>query len=185
MARPRSISDERILRALGEVISAQGPGFTVADVAAAAGISVGTVAQRFGSKHGLLKALSAAAIEQIEGQVMAAASAAPTPLDAVRAAVLGAYRDLDDPATAVNNLGQLASDLADPELRALLGKGYAVLENSLHPLLRAANLPAGLARLLVSLANGTAIDWSVRPRGRLLDRLAEDMDMVLKGWGER
>jgi AcrR family transcriptional regulator len=182
VARPRSISDERILNALGEVISEQGPGFTIADVAARAGVSVGTVAQRFGSKQGLLKALGVAGVQGIESKVTAAAAAASTPLEAVRAAVLNVYRDLDDPATAANNLGQLAADLADPELRALLGEFHTVLENSLLPLLRSADLPAGLARLLVSLANGTAIDWSVRPRGRLVDRLGADMDIVLKGW---
>lgn len=182
MARPRSITDERLIAALGAVISQRGPGFTIADVAAQAGVSVGTVAQRFGSKHGLLKALSRTGIEQITQQVNAAAAASPDPIAAVRAAILDVYRGLDDPSTAVNNLGQLAADLADPDLRALLGEFYSVLENSLVPLLRAAGLPAARARLLVSLANGTAIDWSVRPKGSLTDRLAEDLDIVLNGW---
>ncbi|HEX8865870.1 MAG TPA: TetR/AcrR family transcriptional regulator, partial [Lentzea sp.] len=41
MARPRTISDERILNAVAAVIDRRGPEFTVADVAAEAGVSVG------------------------------------------------------------------------------------------------------------------------------------------------
>jgi AcrR family transcriptional regulator len=169
VARPRSISDERLLSALGTVISTRGPGFTVADVAAEAGVSVGTVAQRFGSKHGLLKALSLQGLQQVRDQVRAAPD--------IRTAILDVYRGLDDPATAANNLGQLATDLADLELRALLGEFYAVLEAEL-----AVHGSPQLARILAALANGTAITWSVDPRGSLLDRLAEDIDAVLKGW---
>ena len=169
MARPRSITDERLLSALGTVIATRGPGFTIADVAAQAGVSVGTVAQRFGSKQGLLKALSRQAVHEVAGQVRAAPD--------IKAAVLAVYRALDDPATAANNLGQLAGDLADPELRALLGEFYAVLEAEL-----AAHASPRLARILSALANGTAIAWSIDPRGSLLDRLAEDIDAILEGW---
>lgn len=169
MARPRSISDERLLAALASVINARGPGFTVADVAAEAEVSVGTVSQRFGSKHGLLKALSRQALLQVREQVRAAPD--------IRTAILDVYRGLDDPATAANNLGQLATDLADLELRALLGEFHAVLEAEL-----ALHGSPQLARILAALANGTAITWSVNPRGSLLDRLAEDIDAVLKGW---
>ncbi|MFD1052024.1 TetR/AcrR family transcriptional regulator, partial [Kibdelosporangium lantanae] len=42
MARPKTITDERLLTALAQAISEVGPGFTVADVAARAGVSVGT-----------------------------------------------------------------------------------------------------------------------------------------------
>jgi AcrR family transcriptional regulator len=173
VARPRTITDERLLDALSQVINHVGPGFTVADVAAEAGVSVGTVAQRFGSKQGLLKALSRAAIARVADMVRAAGS--------VREAILSVYADLDDPETAPHNLAQLAMDIADPELRALLGEFYATLAAELAPMLPGA--PPGAARLLVSLANGTAIDWSIRPSGgRLVDRLAHDVDVVLDGW---
>jgi AcrR family transcriptional regulator len=175
VARPRTITDERLLNALGAVISEHGPGFTVADVAAAAGVSVGTVSQRFGSKHGLLKALSQAAVGQVRDQVRSAADA----LDAI----LVVYRALDNPSTAANNLGQLAIDLGDPELRELHGEFFAAFEQELAPLARAVpGAPPQAARILVSLANGTAIAWSVRPSGSLLDRLAQDITAVLKGW---
>nr|WP_042183858.1 TetR/AcrR family transcriptional regulator [Kibdelosporangium sp. MJ126-NF4]CEL15915.1 Transcriptional regulator, TetR family [Kibdelosporangium sp. MJ126-NF4]CTQ93839.1 Transcriptional regulator, TetR family [Kibdelosporangium sp. MJ126-NF4] len=175
MARPRTITDERLLNAVGVAISARGPGFTIADVAAVAGVSVGTVSQRFGSKHGLLKALFEAAIDQVRAQVRAAAD--------VRAAIMDVYRELDDPATAANNLGQLAADLADPQLREAHGEFFAVFEQELAVHVRGVpGAPPHAARILVCLANGTAISWSVRPSGSLLDRIAEDIDAVLKGW---
>src|SRR5688500_10949650 len=58
VARPKTITDERLLAAAAQVIARKGPGFTIADVAARAEVSVGTVAQRFGSKSGLLQALT-------------------------------------------------------------------------------------------------------------------------------
>ncbi|WP_173125162.1 TetR/AcrR family transcriptional regulator [Kibdelosporangium persicum] len=175
MARPRTITDERLLSALGAVISTHGPGFTVADVAAEAGVSVGTVSQRFGSKHGLLKALSQAAVGQVRAQVRDAPD--------VLGAILAVYRGLDDPSTAANNLGQLAIDLADPELRELLGEFFAAFEAELAVHTRTvAGAPPQAARILVSLANGTAIAWSVRPAGSLVDRITEDVTAVLEGW---
>ena len=175
MARPRTITDERLLSALGTAIAQHGPGFTVADVAAAAGVSVGTVSQRFGSKHRLLVALSRAAVEQVRAQVRAAAD--------VRAAILAVFHGLDDAATAPNHLGQLAIDLSDSELRVLHGAFFEAFEAELA--VHAAGVPGAppqAARILVCLANGTAIAWSMRPSGSLLDRLTEDIDAVLKGW---
>jgi AcrR family transcriptional regulator len=175
VARPRTITDERLLDALTQVIAARGPAFTIADVAERAGVSVGTIAQRFGSKHGLLKALSQAATDKIAGQVRSAG----TVLDAL----VSVYKDLDDPETAARNLAMLAGDLADPQLRALLGRFYEVLADELTVLVRALpGAPPNAARLLVSLTNGTAIDWSVRPDGRLADRLTADIGAVLDGW---
>ncbi|ALG14363.1 TetR family transcriptional regulator [Kibdelosporangium phytohabitans] len=175
MARPRTITDERLLSALGTAIGEHGPSFTVADVAAVAGVSVGTVSQRFGSKHGLLKALSRTAVDQVRAQVRAAPD--------LRTAILEVFRALDDSSTAANHLGQLAIDLSDPELRDLHGEFFAAFEAELAIHARGVpGAPPTAARILVCLANGTAISWSVRPSGGLLDRLAADIDAVLKGW---
>ncbi|WP_130345166.1 TetR/AcrR family transcriptional regulator [Herbihabitans rhizosphaerae] len=189
MARPKTISDERILDACGAVITANGPGFTLAEVAERAGVSVGTVAQRFGSKLGLLRALSRQAIGQAVDEMRAAAEHATDPVAAVREAAVAAYSGLGDAEEAANNLGVLAIDLADPELRALLGDHYAARENELRALLRAAAgelphapSPAVAARVLHGLVGGISMDWSVRPHGTLADRLRQDVDAVLDGW---
>lgn len=173
VARPRTITDERILNAVAAVIDRRGPEFTVADVAAEAGVSVGAVAKRFGSKSGLLQALTKAGTEEVVRRMREA--------DTVRDALLTWFDRLADPVVATNNLAQLGVDLIDPELRALLARHYEVLEEELEVLCAAEGLPSNAARVLAALVYGISMDWSVRPRGDLLVRTAEDIDLVLEG----
>ncbi|MGZ3141647.1 TetR/AcrR family transcriptional regulator [Lentzea chajnantorensis] len=173
MARPRTISDERVLTAVATVIDRRGPEFTVADVAAEAGVSVGAVAKRFGSKSGLLQALTRAGTEDVVRRTREAGG--------VRAALLTWFDRLADPVVATNNLAQLGVDLIDPELRALLAGHYAAMEAELEVLCAAEGLPPNAARVLAALVYGIAMDWSVRPRGELMARMEEDVDLVLEG----
>ncbi|AIG81124.1 TetR/AcrR family transcriptional regulator [Amycolatopsis japonica] len=188
MARPRSITDERLLTAAGTVIGKVGPGFTLAQVAAEAGVAVGTVAQRFGSKNGLLLALSRANTRSVVG-LMRECGELADPVEALRAAVVVVYEGLGDAETAANHLGQLGVDIGDPELRALLGEHFTAVEAELRRLVRAAtrDLPGApgvvrAARVLLGVANGAALDWSIRPKGRITERLGQDVDAVLTAW---
>ena len=195
MARPTHITDERLIAAAGVVISRLGPGFTLADIAAEAQVSVGTVAQRFGSKHGLLVAMTRGAIEGMRGRLRGPGDGpGPSdgdPISATIQAIVAAYAPLDDPGTAANNLAQLAVDLADPELRLLMAEFYSVMEAELAALLARAVVAGALpgappaaqaARILAGLADGTAVHWSARPEGALGDRLRADLSAVLGGW---
>jgi AcrR family transcriptional regulator len=191
MARPREITDERMLTAAGVVISRLGPAFTLADVARQARVAVGTVAQRFGSKHGLLVAMTRTAVESLHRDMRAAVTDIGDPVAAVIEALVKLYAALDDPGTAANNLAQLAFDLADEELRALMAELYAVMEAELMPLLSRAvadgHLPGAppapvAARILSAIVDGTALHWSARPIGGLGDRMRSDLDAVLAGW---
>ncbi|MER7863922.1 TetR/AcrR family transcriptional regulator [Amycolatopsis japonica] len=188
MARPRSITDERLLTAAGTVIGKVGPGFTLAQVAAEAGVAVGTVAQRFGSKNGLLLALSRSNTRSVVG-LMRECGELADPVEALRAAVVVVYEGLGDAETAANHLGQLGVDIGDPELRALLGDHFTTVEAELRRLVRAAtrDLPGApgvvrAARVLLGVANGAALDWSIRPKGRITERLGQDVDAVLTAW---
>ncbi|MFD1149795.1 TetR/AcrR family transcriptional regulator [Saccharothrix hoggarensis] len=190
MARPKTITDERLLTAAAEVIGGKGPGFTMADVAARAGVSVGTVAGRFGSKSGLLQALTRQTSTDNVRRMRAAAAAGADPVAGLRAALLTWFEGLTDPAEAQHHLAQLGVDLIDPELRALLADLYAVTEETVLDLTRQADLPHGppperAARVLTGLLYGVSMDWSIRPRGALADRLAEDVDAVLDAWKGR
>lgn len=189
MARPQTITDQRLLVATGEVIGRHGPGFTLAQVAAEAGVSVGTVAQRFGSKSGLLRALTVHFTDEAAVTMRAAAESAASPVDGLRAAAVVTHVGLGDAKTAANHLGQLGVDLVDPVLRQLLGEHYAAMENELRRAFRAAaaDLPrapsaARAAQVLLAVVNGVSMDWSIRPNGRLEDRLSADVDAVLDGW---
>ncbi|RSM84100.1 TetR family transcriptional regulator [Amycolatopsis sp. WAC 01375] len=188
MARPRTITDERLLTAAETVIGMVGPGFTLAQVAAEAGVAVGTVAQRFGSKNGLLQALSRLNTRSVVGRMRECGELAD-PVEALRAAIVVVYEGLGTPATAANHLGQLGVDIGDPELRALLGEHFTAVEAELRRLTRVAaqDLPGApgvvsAARVLLGVANGAALDWSIRPKGRFVDRMGQDVDAVLTAW---
>lgn len=189
VVRPRKISDERLLAAAGSVIARLGPGFTLADIATEAGVVAGTLVQRFGSKHGLLAALSRMTIDALPDSIRTAAKGHADPLDALRAGLAQPYAALDDPAAAANNLAQLAVDFADAELRGLLAELYAAVEAEVAILVQdaAATLPGAppapqAARVLTALAEGSAIRWSVRPAGSLRERIRTDIDAVLTTW---
>jgi len=192
VARPRSITDERLLAAAETVIGRCGPGFTLAQVAAEAGVAVGTVGQRFGSKAGLLQALSRRATVRAVEQMRAYADAADDPVVGLRSAAVSVYAVLGDAEEAANHLGQLGVDIGDPGLRALLGEHYTAVETELRRLVRAAapalphapSVPRA-ARALLAVINGVSIDWSIRPQGRLADRLTEDVNAVLAAWEAR
>jgi AcrR family transcriptional regulator len=192
MARPRKITDERMLTAAGAAISRLGPAFTLADVAQEAQVAVGTVAQRFGSKHGLLVAMTKASIETLRAELRAAAAGdTGDPVTVLARVLVERYALLDDPDTAANSLAQLAVDLADAELRRLMAEFYAVMEAELQPLLHRAvadgDLPGAppvpvAARVLCSVADGTAVHWSASPTGSLCERMRADLEAVLAGW---
>ncbi len=191
MARPRTITDERLLTAAGTAITRFGPAFTLADVAREAQVAAGTLVQRFGSKHGLLVAMTRAAVASMRRSLRAAVADVDDPTAAVIQALVGWYAPLDDPHSAANNLAQLAFDLADDQLRALMAEFYAVMEAELQPLLgravAAGDLPgappaAVATRILTAIADGTAIHWSTCPVGSLRARMRADLQAVLAGW---
>ncbi|MEV0397980.1 TetR/AcrR family transcriptional regulator [Polymorphospora rubra] len=190
MARPRKITDDRLLAAAAAVIGRHGPGFTLADIAAEAQISAGTLIHRFGSKHGLLTAMLAASIDAAR-QPATTSPDDGDPVAAIRRALVDRYTAIDNPGTAPNHLAQLATELADEHLRAGLADLHTAVETAVTALVRAAadtgalpGAPAAAvaARILTATADGTAIHWSTRPDGHLRDRLTTDLDAILAGW---
>lgn len=187
MARPRKITDEELVAACGRVIGRHGPGFTLTQVAAEAGVAVGTVSGRFGSKHGLLLAMMTTTTAGVEHRMHAAAEAAGDPVAALTAALLVTAEGLDDPTTTTHHLAQLGTDLADPRLRAGLRELRARVQDVLAALFARADLPgapppAHAARVVDATAQGTQQDWALNPSGTLTDRLRADLDAVLTPW---
>jgi AcrR family transcriptional regulator len=180
-----------MITAAGVVIGRRGAAFTLADVAREARVAVGTVAQRFGSKHGLLVAMTRQAVGALRGTVREAGDGLGDPVLAPVAALVAVYGPLDDADTAANNLAQLAFDLSDPELRGLMADFYAVMEAEVAELVERAVAAGGLpgappaavaARILTAIVDGTAVHWSARPVGGLCDRMREDLGAVISGW---
>lgn len=186
MARPRKVSDEELIAACGRAIGRFGPGFTLAQVAAEAGVAVGTVAGRFGSKRSLLLAMMNSGADGMAAWLREAA-AGLAPLDAIRTTMLVSGEGVADPATTSNHLGQLGVDLADPELRAGFARLRAGVREVLTELFAAADLPgapppAQAARIIAALAHGALMDWALDPAGELTDVLRPDLDAVLGAW---
>lgn len=186
MARPRKISDAGLLDAAASVTAERGPEFTIGDVADRAGVAVGTVSGRFGSKAGLLRAMLSSGKDRVVTGMRERARAAGGGYAGLRAALLGWFAPMDA-TVAANNVAALGVDLLDPELRSLLGELFSAVEKEVRDLVRAAALPgaprpARAARLLVGLVNGSVLAWSVRPTGQLHTRIAGDIDAVLEAW---
>lgn len=186
MARPRKISDDELLAACERAIGRYGPGFTLAHVAAEAGVAVGTVAGRFGSKQNLLLAMMNVGVAEVTTR-MRAASAGVDRIAAITAAVLVTTEGVDDPATAPNHLAQLGVDLADAELRVGLAAMRAGVHEVLTELFAAAALPAApppaqAARIVAALAHGALMDWALNPTDTVADVLTTGIEAVLAGW---
>src|SRR5262245_43303429 len=119
--RPRTVTDADILMAAGRVIAKVGPArLTLAQVGRAIGLSAGALVKRFGSKRGLLLAMSRQSVESVDACFAAVRSAHPAPLDAFVAAALEMTRYVQTPEEVANQLAFLQIDLSDPEFYALM-----------------------------------------------------------------
>ncbi len=184
------MTDGAVLAACERVIGQHGPNFTLAQVAAEAGVAVGTVAGRFGSKHGLLVALMDTSTAALEERMRAVAQEHDDPIEAVRAALLVTVVGIDDPETAAQHLGQLGVDLADPVLRARFARQREVVREVLAELIGKASLPGApaaesAAAMLASLAQGVQLDWALAPEGALPERLGNELDRCCRAGGTR
>ena len=188
LGRPRTISDEAILEALGRAVSRVGPArLTLADVAAEAGIAAPTIAQRFGSKRNLLLAFSAQAPGRLEASFAAARSAHASPLAALLSDPLGAARAMDSPAALAHHLAFLQLELADPEFHRHVLEHARVARQQIRLLLDAAVehgelRPCDTGRLAQAIQvtyNGTLITWAVFRQGRLAAQLRRDLEFIL------
>jgi AcrR family transcriptional regulator len=187
--RPRGVDDAAILRAAAEVMGRVGPaGLTLAAVAREVGLVPGTLVQRFGSKRGLLVALSeqsakdvAALPERVRGQHASV-------LAALTALMVESMAPMATPETFANHLAFLCMDLADPELyepaRAVHLAQRRTIETLLAEAVTADELQAGtdvsaLAGTVQAITAGSGLTWALDRRGTLAERLREEIDTVL------
>lgn len=192
MARPVGTLDDALLDAADRVLMTEGPtGFTLARAAASAGVSAATSIKRFGSKERLFLWLSQRWVASLHEGLAEVVQDVDSPLQRLRAAALYNYHDLDNPATASNQLAALAIDLQNDEMRGWLHVGWDRVRRHLKQHAAAAVAagelvgappPAQLARMVMATMEGGCLVWSVHPEGSLVDRLAADLDALLSGW---
>ncbi|WP_329380073.1 TetR/AcrR family transcriptional regulator [Streptomyces sp. NBC_01351] len=187
--RPRGIDDAAILHAAVGVMGRTGPArLTLAAVAKEVGLVPATLSQRFGSKRGLLLALSERGVDEI-GRLHAHVRAEhASPLEALAALTGGAWSAVVTPEEFANHMAFLCSDLADPEfhrlalaaeqaqqaaVRSLLAEAVAAGE------LRPDTDTAGLARAVRQATTGASVLWAVDREGTLTGRRLDALAATL------
>ena len=192
--RPRTIDDGAILEAAARTISRLGPSnVTLADVAAAVGLSPATLVQRFGSKRGLMLALAEQGVAAVDACFAAARAAHRTPLAALVAAATEMTRYVDTPEEMANHLAFLQIDLSDPEFYRLMFEnstrtlaGYkALLDEAVKDGELVKCDTRRLAGAVVSMAGGSPIAWAVMRQGTAAQFVRRDLQTLLAPYKTR
>jgi AcrR family transcriptional regulator len=190
--RPRSVSDDAILLATQRTMARLGPvRLTLAEVAREAGLSPATLVQRFGSKRGLLLAVSASAVGGIDAcfaQILdTVRRQRRSPLAAVLDAATEMSRNSRSPEELANHLAFLQIDVSDPdfhahmlELSRRMEAGYRAL---LDAAVRAGEIvkcdTAALARAIGAICGGSLIGWGVFREGPAEAWVRKDLEMLI------
>lgn len=186
--RPRSVSDSVIFRAVAAVVTEVGPvGLTMGLVAERVGLSAPALAQRFGSKHGLLVAFASRGAASI-ADTFAAARTDHDPLTAIVSTLAALPSAITTREGLANNLAFLQLDLTDPELRSHAVAQSRALRAEIAALLADASQtgqlapgtsPATLAADLYAAYCGAMVTWAIDGTGSLADWLGEHLDRTL------
>lgn len=168
---------ERIAGALQERQSLQP--WTLAEIAPAAGLSPAGLLKRFGSRQGILAALSRRWIDSIPGSPQEQA----VPYSELRRWVERRFSP-DGPERVARGLVNLLDDLMDDQLRGLLAEGWAKEIRYLTALLDRVGLP-GLsdpsrgACLLFDALNGAMLRHATEPAA---PSPAQTLDDLMEAW---
>lgn len=191
MPRPRKASDDEVFAAAGRVMSRLAPAqWTLADIAAESGLTAGALVHRFGSKRGLLVALTGHVAHTTPANFARLRSAHVSPL-----AALGAYADCiaamgESPGGLAHHLGYLQLDLTDPDLhrnvRAQAQASRAAIRALLDDAVAAGELVAGvdtgaLARAVEVTLSGSLMTWAFYQEGSARAWLRADLNAII-GW---
>ena len=188
--RPRKVSDEEVLEATTRVMGKRGPAqLTLSEIGAEAGITAGALVQRFGSKRGLMAALSSRLAEGTPQLFEDLGRAHASPLEAIRA-----YADCiaamgESPGTIAHHLAYLQLDLTDPELYRHAREMAKTSREGIRKLLEAAALAGelspkadrrALARAIQVTLSGSLLTWAFFREGTAGAYLRSDLESLLK-----
>ncbi len=179
MARPRRAQQDVLVDRIASALSAreQLEPWTLADIAPAAGLSPAGLIKRFGSRNGILEALSRRWIESIpDGPEDSSAVE-----EELRAWVAGRFA-AGGPHAVAYGLVNLVDDLVDDRLRQLLAQGWAKEIHYVASMLAQLGLqgldePVAGAKLLFDALHGAMLRQAAEPGSpepsRVLDQLLE------------
>ncbi len=186
--RPRETSDEEIVAAAARAMQRYGPTqLTLAHVAREAGVVPATLIQRFGTKRGLLLAVSSTAPASVPQQFAAARAKYQSPLKTLVELYVACSDFASTPQSLANGLAYLQNDLTDPEFRAITLAQFRALQSETRKLLDEAVAvrelvscdTAELARLVQQVNGGSMLHWAVFREGSLAAWLRRDLEALL------
>lgn len=151
MPRPRRLPDDELLTRIAASLEQRTEitPWSLADIASAAGIGPAGLIKRFGSKSGLLRALTERWIALIPRDSPTDGESPVAILEEYVAREFGA----SSVGGAIYALSEVLKELQDPELAALLARGWELQARRLGQLLEAMDLP----RLKDSAVGGTLL----------------------------
>jgi AcrR family transcriptional regulator len=187
--RPRTTSDDQILAATAEAISAVGPSeLTLAHVAREAGIAPATIIQRFGSKRALLLAFTARASVGVEEGFAVAQRTHASPLRALVGHLIAMAGGMRTPDELSRHLAFLQLELGDSEFHQHTRRHADAVRRQVRLLLEAAVesdelKPCDTKQLADALHvtyNGALITWAILRRGSLTQHLRRHVEFTLE-----
>lgn len=185
--RPRSVSDDEVFAAVTRVIGRVGPvGLTFAAVGKEVGLSAPALAQRFGSKHGLLVAYAG------QGRVVPASfeeaeRRARTALGALHLAVELLIAPVDSHESLANSIAFLHMDLTDPDLKAhavaqsreIRRRIRALLDRAVEQGELVGTDTGPLTMAVYTTYNGALLTWAIDGTGSLTRWMRRSIDATL------
>jgi AcrR family transcriptional regulator len=186
VGRPRKVTDEEVFRAVAEVVTKAGPsGLTFAAVAERVDLTGPALAQRFGSKRGLLVAFArAGSVGPVFEQARAKTAG---PLTAIPAALASMSSTITTRQELANNLAFLHMDLTDEDLGRPTVEQSRVIRRHLTALVQEAIAQGSIADVeaeeladtLYTTYNGALISWAIDGRGKLSTWLTQRIERVM------
>lgn len=169
MPRPKTLSDEDVLKAAHRLIHERGPeALTFAKLARVCGLSSSTLVQRFKSKAGLMQSTLMHAWDRLDEKTVRLAARVPKTADGAVALLVALSKDYGGIKSYADGLLILREDLRDPALRARGAKWKALLADALDDCFtQVPQAPPGIGLLIASQWQGALLWWSFDPQGEL------------------
>lgn len=181
MSRPLRASDAELLDLIDAAITGRHSSapWSLKDVAPAAGMSPAGLVKRFGSKEGLLLALSRRWVDRVPAQPVGAVE----PFHELRGFIEDNFSAASS-SSAIFGLGELMRDLSSPEAAKLLRDGWGKQATYFAALLERLPLRADVDLHMAALTLLDALHGSLFRRAVGLDPTApaDILDNLLKGW---
>jgi AcrR family transcriptional regulator len=167
MPRPKMLSDAEVLATAHRLIHEHGPdALTLADVAAACGLSASTLVQRFRSKAGLVQGALLYAWDRLDAKTARLAAEVPKTADGAVELLVALSSDYGDIEAYANGLLVLREDLRDPALRARGAAWKEALSTALEArFAKVPHAPQGIGLLIAAHWQGSLLWWSFDPQG--------------------